>query len=124
MDARPWASLRHSHVEAADEHTSFTCDFAYLTKNSAKWYVVLVELEKPTKKIFRSDLKRVNFSSDFNQALGQVESWKSQLKRDSAEIQRKLAPLMLGMADNPIDYKFILVYGRDSEFGVNRERKK
>ena len=103
-------------------NTSLTCDFAYLTKNTAEWYVVLVELENFNKKIFRSDLKRVTFSADFTEAFGQIESWRSQLKRDSGEIQRKLAPLMLPMANNPIHYKFILVYGRDAEFGRSRER--
>ena len=104
-------------------NTDFISDFAYLTKNSAVWYVVLLELEDPNKPIFTSDRKRVVFHSSFNAALGQIESWQTQLKRDDAEIKRKLQPLTEILSYNPIRFKFILVYGRDSEYQNNRTRK-
>jgi hypothetical protein len=104
-------------------NTTLTCDFAYLTKNTGRWYIVLIELEKPSKRIFLEDRKQVHFGAEFNDALGQIESWRSQLRRESAEVKRKLNPLMIHMSGNPISFKFILVYGRDSEIGGNEERR-
>lgn len=104
-------------------NVSLTCDFAYLTKNTGQWYIVLVELEKPTKPIFCRDKRQVVFHSDFTRAVGQIESWRTQLTRDDAEIRRQLDPLFIHMANNPIEYKFILIYGRDSEVEQSRTRR-
>jgi hypothetical protein len=98
-------------------------DFAYLTKSSVRWWLCLMELEDPKKKIFTTDRQRVVFSSDFNHALGQVESWKSFLEGDGrSTVLGALAPLLKVMSHNRVLFKYSLVYGRSGEFAGDQER--
>src|SRR5438874_9676978 len=52
--------------------TSLISDFAYLTKSSRRWDLVLVELEDPGKPIFTKDPRMAVFSASFNAALAQL----------------------------------------------------
>lgn len=100
-----------------------TTDFVYLTKSSSTWYCCLVEIEDPTKPIFTGDLERVTFHSEFNKALGQVDSWKSFIDGTGAsQIRDWLKPLMSVMPENRVRFKYVLVYGRRAEMDGNQER--
>jgi hypothetical protein len=100
-----------------------TTDFAYLTKSSASWECCLIEIEDASKRIFTSDLERVVFHSDFNKALGQVESWRCFVEGGGAtQIREWLGPLLKVMPNNRLRFKYALVYGRRAEMEGNQER--
>jgi hypothetical protein len=99
-------------------------DYAYLTKSSDKWQCVLVELERPEKKIFTDSGKYDEFSAEFNSAISQVLTWRDYL--DSAakgEVERLIEPLKKPLADNRLDFEYALVIGRDSEKRNNARRR-
>ena len=52
---------------------TYVTDFAYLTKSTVKWQLVLIELEESKKKFFT---KENLFSAEFNRALAQIDDWK------------------------------------------------
>ncbi|MDK1389651.1 DUF4263 domain-containing protein [Sinorhizobium sp. 8-89] len=51
-------------------------DYAYLTKSSDEWKLVLVELEDAGKKLFTQSSKHVGFTSEMNDAIAQVDVWR------------------------------------------------
>lgn len=96
----------------------YVCDFAYLTKCSDYWDLVLMELEDPKKTIFKKDNQNIRFTHQFNDAYGQIESWKSYLEKDNnaSLIKKRLRHLMgEGMYNIPFNIKYVLIYGRNSE---------
>lgn len=96
----------------------FECDFAYLTKCSDYWDLVLMELEDPKKKIFKADNHNIRFTQKFNDAYGQIESWKAYLERDNnTNEMKKRLKYLLGerMYNIPFNIKYVLVYGRNRE---------
>lgn len=103
--------------------SSYICDFAFVTKSSLQWRLVLVEIERPDKTFFRGPSLRLH--PDFTAALEQVSDWRSFLKRSLvgfvAEALGAIAtfPQMV----DPGEVKFILVYGRRSEFESNKMRR-
>lgn len=105
---------------------SFETDFVYITKNSARWDVNLVELESPDKTIFTANLKEPTFSAEFNAAVGQVRSWKVYIEENRAEIINRLRPLLLppGMRENPIRFHYQLIIGRSADKNLTMDRKR
>jgi Domain of unknown function (DUF4263) len=91
-------------------------DFAYLTKNSGLWRLVLIELESPNKRLFRSG-PYPDFHSDTRTAISQIQDWKTFIDRYEDEVRRRLEPLMLPlrMRSNPLEVKFSLVIGRNED---------
>ncbi|MEK4576730.1 Shedu anti-phage system protein SduA domain-containing protein [Bacillus sp. FSL R12-0074] len=90
-------------------------DFAYLTKSSDFWDLVLVEIEDPKKRIFTSNSEQVNFHSNFNHAMDQIFEWKGYIEQNSEEIKRRIDPLKIPLKDRPIRFKYVLIYGRNAE---------
>lgn len=90
-------------------------DFAYLTKSSDFWNLVLVEIEDPKKRIFTSNNEQINFHSDFNHAMDQIFEWKGYIEQNSEEIKRRIDPLRVPLNYNPIRFKYVLIYGRNNE---------
>lgn len=89
-------------------------DFAYITKSSASWNIVLMELEHPGKKIFQESKGKIHFHSDFNMAMDQVLSWKTYLAESKADFIKKIDFLLepTSMRKNPKEIKYVLVIGR------------
>jgi hypothetical protein len=104
---------------------SLICDYAYITKSSIKWKVYFVELEKPEKKIFKESKGQIGFTSEFNDAISQIRSWKIFARSSAASIKKRLLPLLqpISMRENEIEYCYALVYGRNSEY-VNSNAKR
>lgn len=105
---------------------NFTTDFCYLTKSTQEWYVVLVEIEKPSKKIFKRNGNNFEFSSDFNSALEQINTWKIELEKNKS-ILDDLKPLIgfnPEFLKNPVTFKYILIYGRGSELDNDLKKQK
>lgn len=108
----------HLHFDAIVSKFAFDLDkrtdFAYLTKSSAKWWLVCIELEHPQKKVF-TRAPVVKFHSDTESAIAQIEDWKDHIKRFPDRVRDRLRPLMEPrmLADNPLSCKFVLVIGRN-----------
>lgn len=95
----------------------FITDFAYLTKNSVKWTLVLIELEQSSKKIFLKDNGSYpRFSSEFNAAMAQVTSWRSYVEKNESIVENCISRLKKPLSENLLDFKYILVIGRDENF--------
>jgi hypothetical protein len=103
--------------------TSLVTDFSYLTKDSSGWTFVFVELEQPRKRIFTKESRYLPFHSEFNAAVAQIDTWRDFVGERSAEVISRLKPFLWNLHRDPVDFKFVLVYGRDSEF-KNSERKR
>jgi hypothetical protein len=103
----------------------YTTDFFYLAKSSADWHCVLVEIEKPHSKYFRSGSNE--FHPNFQDALSQINRWRAWFDNASnkeAFINSTIRPLRVpeGMTRNPCYVKYVLVHGRRSEFEKNEQR--
>lgn len=89
-------------------------DLAYITKNTAAWRIVLIELERPSKQLF-IDTPYVDFHSATRGAIAQINIWKDDVANDIAGVRSRLYPLMHmgGHWDtNPIEVCYVLVIGR------------
>lgn len=93
----------------------YQVDYAYLTKNSDSWRIVLAELESPKKSIFRSNKKSVQQSAVLTASLAQIQSWKEFLARERGQVLRRLRPLLQPLVNNPVHFHYVLVIGRSTE---------
>lgn len=105
--------------------TQYETDFAFVSKCTNYWNVVLIEIEKPCKKIFTTSN---DFTAEFTHAKGQILNWKSLICQDSSlknNLVKSLDNLFfpMEMKNNPINIKYVLVYGRSEEIN-NEERKR
>lgn len=91
-------------------------DFAYLTKSSDRWKLVLVELESPAKKLFKQGDNAAN-SADFNDAVAQILTWKEHWDDVRQDVLKRLEPIMIPpvMASNALSVEYVLVIGRAAE---------
>lgn len=104
--------------------TKYETDFAFVSKCTNYWNVVLIEIEKPNKNIFN---KEDNFSAEYTHAKGQINLWKESIEQDSSLKESVLKSLdnlffPISMKNNPINFKYVLVYGRSNE--INNEQRK
>lgn len=90
-------------------------DFAFLSKSSDDWYLVLIEIEKPSCRYFADDGK--SFHGDFNRALNQVGHWRAWVEANRTHLIEMIEPLLrpVVMQRNPVYVKYVLVHGRRSE---------
>lgn len=105
----------------------YITDYVYLTKSSNEWKIVLVELEDPKKLYFSAtNLKSTIFTAEFNAALQQVKDWQIYINENKEAIIKKLYVLLKPetMRNNPINFEYILIYGRSSNRDASNERKK
>mgnify|MGYP002079047821 CR=1 FL=1 len=80
-------------------------DYAYLTKSSIDWRLVLVELEDSSKPIFKESSKNEAFSTAFNDAVAQIDVWRDYvsqypLRRDTTSRRRSCARTAAAIACN------------------------
>lgn len=112
----PFASIFFSKLRLQGTFRRFP-DFVFVTKTSVQLTVVFIEIEDPTKKFFNVN---DDFTSDFNQALQQLEDWKIWLEDDANKtllrksLNQAIDHHMVGQL--PIKAEFVLVYGRNSEY--------
>lgn len=101
----------------------YVCDFAFLTKGSMQWRLVLIEIKRPDMRFFRRSTLKLH--SQFTDAIEQLSNWRSVLSRDPAGFARgTLSSVMtFPQKDDFVDVRFILVYGRRSEYENDLRRK-
>ena len=104
--------------------SDYICDFAFLTKGSLQWRLVLVEIERPDKNFFRGPT--LDLHRDFTKAIEQVSNWRSTLPEHlSGFVQQTLGLVTtFPQIEERGDVRFVLVYGRRSEFADNPKRRK
>jgi hypothetical protein len=95
--------------------TSLVTDFAYLTKSSDIWHLVLVELEHPYKRLFRRANGNILPTAELTAAIAQIHSWQDFIRRNSNEVLRRLNRFRVPLEDNPVRFKYFLVIGRSDE---------
>ncbi len=94
----------------------FKTDFAYVTKESDRTELVLVEIEHPAKNVFHKDPTTARTTSEFHQARGQLLDWVAACNKDPALAKNVVAMLLDGvMLQNPITVRGVLVMGRRAE---------
>ncbi|MGL4451787.1 MAG: Shedu anti-phage system protein SduA domain-containing protein [Sarcina sp.] len=99
-------------------------DFAYLTKCSDCWNLVLIELEDSKKKLFLKDNENIRFTSEFNNAYDQILSWRAYINENKAILKEKVSKLLtpIQMKNLPFKVSYILIIGRNKD-KKNSERK-
>lgn len=105
--------------------SDYKSDFVYLSKSSDDWNCVLVEIERPSKRFFKEGHN--DFDSDFLQALQQINKWKAWFLNPSNEasfVNGALGSIRKPLEQNPTYMKYVLVYGRRSEYAGNDTRRK
>ncbi|MFT8245921.1 Shedu immune nuclease family protein [Roseomonas sp. BN140053] len=124
MERHPWLARRptdHSPgngvIRQFELETRRKPDFAYLWERSGRNTLVLVEIERPSKRIFT---QADEFTAEFNQAVNQAQRWLDA----HAEIINPAGPLAmaahrrLNIANQPIGRSAILIFGRRSEINT------
>jgi Domain of unknown function (DUF4263) len=102
----------------------YKSDFFYFSKSTDDWNAVFIELEKPQSRFFRKDSN--DFHPDFTQALQQISQWRAWFDRghQSAFLASvRMIQVPPHMAVNPTYNKYVLVFGRRSEYFGNETRR-
>ena len=95
-----------------------TPDFMVITKNSAEWRPILIEIENPRKRVFRKDGKT---RSEFNHARDQLTEWDAWFGETSnvAPFMEKYGIHNYIRSGLRMRLETVLVYGRRSAFEGN-----
>lgn len=102
----------------------YTTDLFFLAKSSDDWNCVFIELEKPHSRFFKDNSN--NFHSDFLAGLQQINTWRGWLETPGNLdhfVNSTIGPLKQPMPNNPFYPKYVLVFGRRSEYEKNGIRK-
>src|SRR3546814_17254194 len=93
-------------------------DYAYLSKSTVEWQLVLGELEDSSKRIFKDSSKNDAFTVDFSDAVAQIDVWRDHVSQHLDQVREKLHPLMVPpqMARNKLSVRYVLVIGRSADF--------
>ena len=93
----------------------YITDFAYLTKSSDIWELVLVELEDSKKNIFLKNNENIKFSREFNHAYDQIMEWKSYINDNKQDLLKTINILRTPLSKNMVKVKYVLIIGRNKE---------
>ncbi len=104
----------NSYISKLHIGTGIITAFAYITKSSIEWRIVLVEIEDFKKKFFN---KNGTLTSNFIQAHDKVLDWKSYVIE---ALDKLLVPQRMKI--NPISFKYLLIYGRTVEIQGNERQ--
>ncbi|MFC3853997.1 Shedu immune nuclease family protein [Salinispirillum marinum] len=99
-------------------------DFFYLSKSSADWNLVLIEIEKPRSRYFKGQSN--NLHPEFLAGLDQIARWRAWFDNPAnltGFTDGTIAPIRKPMARNPCHIKYVLVHGRRSEFEGSELRR-
>jgi hypothetical protein len=102
----------------------YSPDFFYMSKSSADWNLVLIEIEKPHSKYFKNGSN--DFHPDFVASYEQITQWRAWFENDSNYqnfINGTLGAIRKPMSDNKCHLKYVLVHGRREEFSENSVRR-
>jgi hypothetical protein len=95
-------------------------DFAYLTKSSTMWRLVLVELEKHDVAFFKADHRTLVPTAEFTARVAQIDSWRDAIGRYKDEILRRLDPIRRPLGRNYVEVCYFLIVGRSPREHTNQ----
>jgi hypothetical protein len=102
----------------------YKSDFAYLSKSSDDWNGVLIEIERPGSKFFKTGTN--DFHPDFLKSLQQINRWRAWFSDATnllAFARNTVGLIRVPLERNPIHPKFVLVHGRRAEYASDRIRR-
>ncbi len=103
----------------------YKTDFFYFSKSSDDWNAVFIEIEKPSSRFFKGNTNE--FHSDFTKALHQLNQWEAWFRSDQNKgtFLSMVSAIQVPhhMASNPTYNKYVLVFGRRSEYAGNTYRR-
>ena len=101
-------------------------DFFFFSKSSDDWNAVFIEIEKPSSRFFKGNSNK--FHPDFQKALEQINQWKAWFlsDRNKGSFLSMVSAIQVPyhMASNPTYNKYVLVFGRRSEYAENMDRRR
>ncbi len=104
----------------------YKSDFFFFSKSSDDWNGVLIELERPSSQFFKGNTNE--FHPDFVKAQAQINHWKAWFSSEpnKAGFLSSVAPMQVPhhMARNPTYFKYVLVFGRRSQYAGNDNRRR
>jgi len=103
----------------------YITDFFYITKSSADWNCVLIEIEKPQSNYFKGASNK--FHPNFQAALEQINRWRAWFDNRS-NLDGFINGTLIGLVPevlrhNPCQINYVLVHGRRAEFEGNEIKK-
>lgn len=102
----------------------YKSDFTYLSKSPDDWNCILIEIERPGAKFFRSGTNE--FHPDFVKALQQINTWRAWFASEinkSSFANTTVGLIRTPLTENPMHPKFVLVHGRRAEYADNKLRR-
>jgi len=104
--------------------SDYAPDFFYMSKSSADWNLILIEIEKPQSKYFKdgSNDLHPDFVSAFSQIL-QWRAWFSNHSNYTGFINGTLGSIREPMGQNECHIKYVLVHGRRAELEHNAVKR-
>lgn len=117
----PLGDVVISKLRLADEYVT---DFAFLSVDSAKVQITLIEIESPSIKVFRDSDDQ--YTSAFNKALQQLRDWSLWIQSNQAFIKDKLREIYFNnvFRQQCVTAKIILVAGRRKDIHKFSKREK
>lgn len=104
--------------------SDYAPDFFYMSKSSADWNLVLIEIEKPQSKYFKDGSNEPH--PDFVTAYDQIMKWRGWFQdfgNYMGFINGTLGSVREPMGRNACHIKYVLVHGRRHEFAENAIRR-
>ncbi|MFT4740665.1 MAG: hypothetical protein ACI9L9_001448 [Marivirga sp.] len=97
-------------------------DFVILSKSSIGWNYILVEIEKPSSRFFKSGSTDVH--SDFIRGVKQIKSWKAWFSKpdNKSHFESQLRFIKKPISNTPVEIKYVLVTGRRSEYKDSEDK--
>lgn len=93
--------------------TSLICDFAFITKSSLVWRLVLVEIELPHSNLLnKSSIPHP--SKNMVKGMAQIDSWRAHMETGLEQVRERLKPLLKPLVANPLEVFYVLVTGQDT----------
>lgn len=115
----PWMLNHQLHFDLILPQFSISAglktDYVYLTKSSTSWWCVLVEFESPSGRFFTGGTS-VKAHADLNAGLSQIDNWRDYLRKNQDAFLSQLDPIRHPISFNPVQFRYVLVMGRRSEF--------
>ena len=97
-------------------------DFVILSKSSIGWNYILVEIEKPSSRYFKSGSTDVH--SHFMGGVKQIKSWQAWFGKpgNKAHFEAQLSFIKKPISNAPVEIKYVLVTGRRNEYENSEDK--
>lgn len=97
-------------------------DFVIFSKSSIGWNYILIEIEKPSSRFFKSGSTDVH--SDFMGGIKQIKTWQAWFAKpdNKAHFEAQLRFIKKPISNTPVEIKYVLVTGRRHEYENSEDK--